>query len=57
MNTVVSNFWEVLNAVFYYIKSAISLVTSNVYFLGLTIILIMAVGKSLKIGKIISAKA
>ncbi len=57
MESVVNNFWEVLNAVFYYIKAAISLVTSNIYFLGLTIILIMAVGKSLKIGKIISAKA
>ena len=57
MENVVSGFWEVLGAVFYYIKAAIALVTSNVYFLGFTIVLLLAVGKSLKIGKLISAKA
>lgn len=56
MTNVVNNLWEVLAAMAYYFKAAVSLATSNIYFLGFTMILLLFTGKSLKVGRIFSAK-
>lgn len=56
MDKILNNAAAVFNAVAYYIASAISLVVSNKYFLGATVLLILTAGKSFSIGKIVKAK-
>lgn len=45
-----------LGAAVYYFKAAVSLAVSNPYFLGFTVILLLTAGKSLKLGRVVSAK-
>mgnify|MGYP007054805039 FL=1 len=56
MENILNNLAAALNALAYYFVSAISLIVSNKYFLGITILLLLFAGKSLKIGRLISAK-
>lgn len=56
MNNILKNAAAIFNAVAYYIASAISLVVSNKYFLGATVLLILTAGKSFSIGRIVKAK-
>lgn len=56
MNDVITNLGGVFNSVAYYIKASVSLLVSNPYMLGFSIILLLTAGKSLKLGRIVSAK-
>lgn len=56
MGDLTNNAISGINAGIYYFKSAVSLLVSNPWFLGLSIVLIMSAGKSFKIGKILDAK-
>lgn len=56
MNNMVDTFAGGLAAAVYYFKSFVALAVSNPYFLGFTGILLLTAGKSLKIGRIVSAK-
>lgn len=56
MENIINNMAKVFNAVAYYLMSAISLVTSNKYFLGLTVLMLLMVGKSFKVGRLVSAR-
>jgi len=56
MNNVLENFAGMFNAFAYYFKSAISFLVSNPYMLGFSVILLLSAGKSMKLGKIVSAK-
>ncbi len=56
MNDILTNAAGVFNAAAYYFKAAVSLLVSNPYFLGFSIILLLTAGKSVKLGRIVSAK-
>lgn len=56
MDNILNTFVSGLAAGVYYFKAAVSLAVSNPYFLGFTIVLLLTAGKSLKIGRLISAK-
>jgi hypothetical protein len=56
MGDVITNLAGVFNAVAYYIKSAVALLVSNPYMLGFSVILLLTAGKSVKLGRIVSAK-
>ena len=56
MNDILNNTAGVFNAAAYYFKSAIALLTSNVWLLGLSVFMLLAAGKSLKVGKILNVK-
>lgn len=56
MDNILNNMAAAFNAAAYYFVSAISLAVSNKYFLGFTILLLLTAGKSLKIGRLLSAK-
>ena len=56
MGSAINNLWGIFNAAAYYFKSAVALVTSNIYFLGLTVILLLFTGKSLRVGKLFGMK-
>lgn len=52
LNTTASTF----NAVGTYIKYAIGLVVSNPILLGASVLLLLTAGKSIKLGRLVSAK-
>lgn len=56
MDNIINIIVSGLASAVYYFKEAVKLATSNPYFLGFTIILLLTAGKSLKIGKLVSAK-
>ncbi|MBR0596591.1 hypothetical protein [Sinanaerobacter chloroacetimidivorans] len=56
MNDILTNAAGVFNAAAYYFKSAVALLVSNPYFLGFSVVLLLTAGKSLKLGRIVSAK-
>lgn len=56
MDNILNNMAAAFNAAAYYFVSAISLAVSNKYFLGFTILLLLTAGKSLKVGRLLSAK-
>lgn len=56
MENILNTFVSGLAAAVYYFKAAVSLSVSNPYFLGFTIILLLTAGKSLKLGRLVSAK-
>ena len=56
MNELTNNAMSGINAGIYYFKSAVSLLVSNPWFLGLSIVMLMSAGKSFKIGRVVSAK-
>jgi hypothetical protein len=56
MGNILENAAGVFNAAAYYFKAGVALVVSNPLFLGATIILLLTAGKSLKLGRIVSAK-
>lgn len=56
MSDILTNAAGVFNATAYYFKSAVALVVSNPVFLGATVILLLTAGKSLRLGRIVSAK-
>ncbi len=56
MNNVLENAAGVFNAVAYYIKASIAFLVSNPLLLGASLFLIGTAGKSLKLGRVVSAK-
>lgn len=56
MNNIIENLAGVINAGAYYLKSAVALLTSNAWLLGLSVFMLLAAGKSLKLGKILNIK-
>ena len=56
MDNILNNMAAAFNAAAYYFVSAISLAVSNKYFLGFTILLLLTARKSLKVGRLLSAK-
>lgn len=56
MNELVTNVGSAVSAAAYYFKAAVSLAVSNPVFLGLTVLLMLSAGKSLKLGKVFSVK-
>jgi hypothetical protein len=56
MNDLVTNVGGGISAAAYYFKAAVSLAVSNPWFLGLTVMLLLSSGKSLKLGKALSVK-
>lgn len=56
MNNLVENLVGAASAGAYYFKSAVSLAVKNPVFLGITVLMLLSGGKSIKIGKSISAK-
>lgn len=55
-NNILNNAAGGFNAAIYFFKSAVAFVTSNPYVLGGTLLLLLTAGKSLKLGRIVSAK-
>ncbi len=53
---ILTNAAGMFNAVAYYVKAAISLIVSNPVLLGGSAILLLTVGKSVKLGRIASYK-
>jgi len=51
-----NNLAGVFNAATYYFRAAVSLATRNPVFLGLTILMLLGAGKSMKLGRIFSVK-
>lgn len=56
MESLVNNIAQAINALAYYLVAGVSLLTSNKYLLGISVILLLFTGKQLKVGKIINAK-
>jgi hypothetical protein len=56
MNELTNNVFTGISAGIYYFKSAVSLLVSNPWFLGLSVLMLLSAGKSFKIGKILDAK-
>lgn len=56
MSSLLDTTISTLNAIGYYIKSAVSLLVSNPYLLGFSVILILTVGKSLKVGSLLNVR-
>jgi len=56
MENILNNFAAAFNAVMYYIVSGISLLVSNKYFLGFSIVLLLITNKSLKVSKLLNVK-
>ena len=56
MNNLFDTMAAGMGAAVYYFKSAVALAVSNPIFLGFTVVLLLTAGKSLKIGRIVSAK-
>ena len=56
MDALVTNVISAISAAAYYFRAAISLAVSNPWFLGLTVLMLLSAGKSLKIGKIFAVK-
>lgn len=56
MENILNNFAAAFNAVMYYIVAGISLLVSNKYFLGFSLVLLLITNKSLKISKLLNVK-
>ena len=56
MNNLFDTMAAGIGAAVYYFKAAVALAVSNPIFLGFTVVLLLTAGKSMKIGRIISAK-
>lgn len=56
MNSILDSAAGVFNAAAYYFKAAIALLVSNPLLLGGSVLLLLTAGKSLKLGRIVSAK-
>lgn len=56
MNNILENAAGMFNAAAYYFKASVSLLVSNPYLLGFSVLLLLTAGKSLKLGRIVSAK-
>lgn len=57
MSNILNTITSLLVAVVYYIKTAVSILTSNVYLMVGSLLLILTVGKSFKLGNIFSYNA
>lgn len=56
MSNILDTFASGLAAGVYYFKAAVALAVSNPLLLGFTMILLLTAGKSLKLGRLVSAK-
>ena len=56
MNDILTNAAGVFNAAAYYFKAAVAFLVSNPILLGGSLLLLLTAGKSLKIGRIFSAR-
>ena len=56
MGDLTNNAISGISAGIYYFKSAVSLLVSNPWFQGLSVIMLLSAGKSFKIGRVVSAK-
>lgn len=56
MNELVTNVGSGISAAVYYFKAAVSLAVSNPWFLGITVLMLLSAGKSLKLGKVFSVR-
>lgn len=56
MGNLVESIAQGIGAAVYYFKAAVALAVSNPVFLGFTIVLLLSAGKSLKLGRVVSAK-
>lgn len=56
MDDILTNAAGVFNAAAYYFKASVAFLVSNPVLLGGSLLLLLTAGKSLKLGRIVSAK-
>lgn len=57
MNNIINSFSSLLAAGTYYIKAAVALLVSNKYLMAMSVMLLLTMGKSINIGKLLSYKS
>jgi len=57
MSGILNTLSSIFSALAYYLKTAVSVLTSNVYLMVGSLILLLTIGKSFNIGKLISYRS